>query len=299
MAYLIWSSLGGPRCSGFALTRLCLLGKHFAHSTSAVIPRDRSSSSEPPPRFPECSHFRWWGDNHVPCQSCGSSEGTGVCSQDSRGGGCKEWTEVEWEEHNKAAVARDYKTKAAAAARKKSQAIDDSVELHAPAEDLSSSSSTKKSKKEEHVSRKEDLPKQKSSSTRPAAPSDPVSQGSHESRFHRRIGAGAPSSVNLSSGMSGRDSARQSSELSRREERLHLSRHDKRDESRPRNVSARTSGKIDRLASREDSGRSRKKCDESTRSEDSSKSKFQEVWVIQAGWLGQDSGRVVQAGRLV
>ena len=45
--------------------------------------RDRSSSTESQPKFPECSHFQRRNDNHRRCQQCRLNDGLPLCTQDS------------------------------------------------------------------------------------------------------------------------------------------------------------------------------------------------------------------------
>ena len=53
--------------------------------------RDRSSSNESQPKFPECSHFRRRNDNHRRCQQCRLNAGLPLCTQDSPGLVCQDW----------------------------------------------------------------------------------------------------------------------------------------------------------------------------------------------------------------
>ena len=96
--------------------------------------RDRSSSNESQPKFPECSHFRRRNDNHRRCQQCRLNAGLPLCTQDSPCLVCQDWLPEAWTAHAKATAQRN-RCKAAAAAkaaRKETEMMDDSVELHAP-----------------------------------------------------------------------------------------------------------------------------------------------------------------------
>ena len=97
--------------------------------------RDRSSSTEPQLKFPGCSHHRRRRLSHFRCQQCRLNEGLTPCTQESPCDVCKEWLPEAWEALEKAA---QQKPKAAAAARaaKKTQEMDDSIELHAPEEGI-------------------------------------------------------------------------------------------------------------------------------------------------------------------
>ena len=95
--------------------------------------RDRSSSRELQLKFPGCSHYRRWSDTHHRCQQCRLNEGLTLCTQTSPSDVCKDWLPEAWEALEKAAQQKR-KRKAAGAARavKKTQEMDDSIELHAP-----------------------------------------------------------------------------------------------------------------------------------------------------------------------
>ena len=93
--------------------------------------RDRSSSTESQPKFPECSHFRRRNDNHRRCQQCRLNDGL---PQDSSCLVCQDWLPEAWTAQAKA-IAQRTRRKAAATAkavRKETEMLDDSVELHAP-----------------------------------------------------------------------------------------------------------------------------------------------------------------------
>ena len=95
--------------------------------------RDRSSSTEPQLKFPGCSHYRRRSDNDFRCQHCRLNEGLTLCTQEAPCDVCKDWLPEVWEALEKAAQQKR-KCKAAAAARavKKSQEMDDSIEIHTP-----------------------------------------------------------------------------------------------------------------------------------------------------------------------
>ena len=95
---------------------------------------DRSSSTESQPKFPECSHFRRRNDNHRRCQQCRLNDGLPLCTQDSPCLVCQDWLPEAWTAQAKAIAQRNRRKAAAAAkaARKETEMMDDSVELHAP-----------------------------------------------------------------------------------------------------------------------------------------------------------------------
>ena len=141
--WLLHHSLVAPRCGHFrrrfwpeksTLFRLrgqpCFVDK-MAES------RDRSSSTEAQLKFPGCSHFRRRSDTHHRCQQCRLNEGLTLCTQDSPCEVCKDWLPEAWEALQNA-VQQKRKRKAATAVRvaKKSQEMDDSIELHAPEEGI-------------------------------------------------------------------------------------------------------------------------------------------------------------------
>ena len=94
--------------------------------------RDRSSSTESQPKFPECSRRR--NDNHRRCQQCRLNDGLPLCTQDSPCLVCKDWLPEAWTSQAKATAQRNRHKAAAAAkaAKKESEMMEDSVELHAP-----------------------------------------------------------------------------------------------------------------------------------------------------------------------
>ena len=96
--------------------------------------RDRSSSTESQPKFPECSHFRRRNDNHRRCQQCRLNDGLPLCTQDSPCLVCQDWLPEAWTAQAKAIAQRNRRKAAAAAkaARKETEMLDNSVELHAP-----------------------------------------------------------------------------------------------------------------------------------------------------------------------
>ena len=92
---------------------------------------DRSSSTESQPKFPECSHFRRRNDNH---RRCRLNDGLPLCTQDSPCLVCKDWLPEAWTAQAKATAQKNRRKAAAAAkaAKKASETMDDSVELHEP-----------------------------------------------------------------------------------------------------------------------------------------------------------------------
>ena len=96
--------------------------------------RDRSSSTESQPKFPECSHFRRRNDNHRRCQQCRLNDGLPLCTQDSPCLVCQDWLPEAWTAQAKAIAQRNRHKAAAAAkaARKETEMLDDLVKLHAP-----------------------------------------------------------------------------------------------------------------------------------------------------------------------
>ena len=94
--------------------------------------RDRSSSSESQPKFPECSHFRRRNDNHRRCQQYRLNDGLPLCTQDSPWLGCKDWLPEAWTAQAKRNRCKAAAAAAAKAVKKESEIMDDSVELHAP-----------------------------------------------------------------------------------------------------------------------------------------------------------------------
>ena len=110
--------------------------------------RDRSSSTESQPKFPECSHFRRRNDNHRRCQQCHLNDGLPLCTQDRPCLVCKDWLPEAWTAQAKATAQKNRPQAAAAAkaAKKASETMDDSVELHAPEDALQTPSKRTKSK---------------------------------------------------------------------------------------------------------------------------------------------------------
>ena len=102
--------------------------------------RDRSSSAESQPKFRGCSHFRRRNDIHLCCQQCRLNEGQLLCTQDSPCLVCKDWLPEAWAAQAKAKAQKTRRKAAAAAkaAKKASEreAMDDSVEIHAPDDTL-------------------------------------------------------------------------------------------------------------------------------------------------------------------
>ena len=95
----------------------------------------RSSSLEAAPKFPKCSHFRRRGDNHERCQKCRFNEGGYECTRQTPCSVCKTWLPENWDAHEKA-KSQKLKRKATSAAKKLQDAMDDSIEIHAPEEVL-------------------------------------------------------------------------------------------------------------------------------------------------------------------
>ena len=100
--------------------------------------RDRSSSTELQPKFPECPHFRRRNDNHRRCQQCRLNDGQPLCTQDRPCLFCKDWLPEAWTAQAKATAQKNRRKAAATAkaAKKASETMDDSVELHAPEDAL-------------------------------------------------------------------------------------------------------------------------------------------------------------------
>ena len=119
VGYVFWSCL-------FTFLRDCEI--------MAERSRVRSSSTESQPKFPECSHFRRRHDNHRRCQQCCLNDGLPLCTQDSPCLVCQDWLPEAWTAQAKAIAQRNSRKAAAGAkaARKESEMLDDSVELHAP-----------------------------------------------------------------------------------------------------------------------------------------------------------------------
>ena len=95
-------------------------------------------------QFPGCSHFRRRNDNHLHCQQCRLNEGQLLCTRDSPCLVCKDWLPEAWAAQAKANAQKTPRKAAAAAkaAKKASErdAMDDSVEIHAPDDTLQFSS---------------------------------------------------------------------------------------------------------------------------------------------------------------
>ena len=111
--------------------------------------RDRSSSTQSQLKFLGCTHYHRRKDNHYRCQQCRLNEGLTLCNEDSLCEVCKDWLLEAWLAQEKA-IEQKRKRKAAAAvkAAKKSQerdAMDDSVEIHAPEDALQLPPSKRKS----------------------------------------------------------------------------------------------------------------------------------------------------------
>ena len=99
--------------------------------------RDRSSSTEPQLKFPGCSHYRRRSDNHFRCQQCRLNEGLTLCTQEAPCDVCKDWLPEAWQALERAVQhKRKHKAAAATKAVKKSQEMDDSIEIHAREEGL-------------------------------------------------------------------------------------------------------------------------------------------------------------------
>ena len=147
--------------------------------------RDRSSSTESQPKFPECSHFRRRNDNHRRCQQCRLNDGLPLCTQDSPCLVCQDWLPEAWTAQAKATAQRNRRKAAAAAkaARKETEMMDDSVELHAPGHAFP----TKRPKSEE--SSKTKRSKTVASSSQPKSVASSVSAAERPSSHgsgHRR-----------------------------------------------------------------------------------------------------------------
>ena len=69
--------------------------------------RDRSSSTESQPKFPECSHFRRRNDNHSRCQQCRLNDGLPLCTEDSPCLVCQDWLPEAWTAQAKATAQRN------------------------------------------------------------------------------------------------------------------------------------------------------------------------------------------------
>ena len=168
--------------------------------------RDRSSSNESQPKFPECSHFRRRNDNHRRCQQCRLNVGLPLYTQDSPCLVCQDWLPEAWTAHAKATAQRNRRKAAAAAkaARKVTEMMDDSVELHAPRHAFP----TKRPKSEESS---------KSVASSAAVAERPSSHGSghRRSRTHERKRRHSESPRHQSSRRDGHSSDRRESERDR------------------------------------------------------------------------------------
>ena len=147
--------------------------------------RDRSSSVESQPKFPECSHFRRRNDNHRRCQQCCLNEGLPLCTQDSPCLVCQDWLPEAWTAQAKATAQRNRRKAAAAAkaVRKETEMMDNSVELHAPRHAFP----TKRPKSEESSKAKRSKTVASSSQPKPVASSvTAVERPSSHGSDHRR-----------------------------------------------------------------------------------------------------------------
>ena len=141
--------------------------------------RDRSSSMEPQLKFPGCSYYKRRSDDHFRCQQCRLNEGLTLCTQETPCDVCKDWLPEAWQALERA-VQQKRKGKAAVAAKaaKKSQEMDDSIEIHGPEEGLQVPPVKRKddgsSKKQESTKRAESV----TSSTSKATEADSVGRPS-------------------------------------------------------------------------------------------------------------------------
>ena len=129
-------------------SRVYVFVKPCLREKMAERSRDRSSSTESQPKFPECSHFRRRNDNHRRCQQCRLNDGLPLCTQDRPCLVCKVWLPEAWTAQAKATALKNRRKAAAAAkaAKRASETMDDSVELHAPEDALQTPSKRTKSK---------------------------------------------------------------------------------------------------------------------------------------------------------
>ena len=97
--------------------------------------RDRSSSTEPQLKFPGFLLYRRLSDTHFHCQQSRLNEGLTLCKQEAPCDVCKDWLPEALEALEKAAQQKR-KHKAAVRAGKKSQEMDNSIEIHAPDEGI-------------------------------------------------------------------------------------------------------------------------------------------------------------------
>ena len=98
-------------------------------------PRDRSSLQEPQLKFQGCSHFRRCSDNHHLCQQCHLNDGLTLCATESLCDVNRYWLPVAWAELDKV-LKQKQKRKAASAAKRVHDSMDDFIELHAPEDGL-------------------------------------------------------------------------------------------------------------------------------------------------------------------
>ena len=96
----------------------------------------RSSSQEPPPKFPRCLHFHRHGDNHDKCQQCCFNDGLHECTRKTPCQVCQVWIPENWNAHEKALKQKLKRKRASAAKKMQESAIDDSIELHAQEDSL-------------------------------------------------------------------------------------------------------------------------------------------------------------------
>ena len=135
---------------------------------------DRSSSTEPQLKFPGCSYYRRRSDNHFRCQQCRLNEGLTLCTQEAPCDVCKDWLPEAWQALEKA-VQQKRKRKAA----KKSQEMDDSIEIHAPEEGLQV---PPVKRRDDGSSRKQDSTKRAESATSSASKATEAESADRPSR---------------------------------------------------------------------------------------------------------------------
>ena len=102
-----------------------------------VESHDRSSSTDLQLKFSGCSLYRKRSNYHFRCQQCRLNEGLTLCTQEANCDVCKDWLPEAWQALEKA-VRKKRKRKVAAAAKaaKKSQEMDDLIQIHAPEEGI-------------------------------------------------------------------------------------------------------------------------------------------------------------------